>query len=118
MLCRINIRENLGDVAVRINEKGVSGRELHNSQVGQRPVGSTDLMAGVGEEFEVQPFFGAKVFVRIDAVDADSENDGVAIGIFRLVHLKLVGFSCSPRSLIFWIEIKHNPFTPKIFQAD
>jgi len=75
-------------------------------------------MISVGQEFEVETLFSTELLVRIDAVETDSEHDGVMCREFRLVHLKLVGFPRSTRSLVFGIEIQDDPFATVIFQAD
>src|SRR5581483_10252635 len=54
----------------------------------------------------------------VDGIEADSKNDSIALGIFRLVHLKLVGFFRSTRGLIFGIEVEDDPFAAKVFEAD
>ena len=75
-------------------------------------------MVRVGEQFETEAFFRAELLVRIDAIQAQSQNHSIALGKFVLVHLKLVGFAGSTRSLIFGVEIKDDPFAAIIPEAD
>jgi len=75
-------------------------------------------MIGVGQQFEIQAFLGAERFMRIHAVEAHTQNHGVAFGKLWLVHLKLVGFSRSTGRLVFGIEIQDDPLASVIFQAD
>lgn len=75
-------------------------------------------MVCVRQEFEIQAFFRAEVFVRGHALPTHTQDYGVAFGVLRLVHLKLVGFAGSTRGLIFGIEIKDDPLTAVGFEAD
>ena len=75
-------------------------------------------MIGVSQEFEIQTFFGAKLFVRIYAVETHAENHGVALGIFWLIHLKIMSFAGAARSLVLGIKIQNDPFATVILEAD
>jgi len=118
VLAGIDARVYLGDLALRVDQKAVACRKLRDPKVGQRSVGIHDFVIGVGKQLEVQTLSRTKIFVGIDAVAADAQDDGIAFDIMRLIHLKLVGFAGSTRRLIFWIEIQHDPFPPVILQAD
>jgi hypothetical protein len=115
---RINARKYLRDFSGWINEEGVSGRKLHHSKVGQRPVGSRDFVVRIGQQPETESFLCAELLVRVHAVKAYSHDDCVALGVLRLVHLELVGFARSTRSLIFRIEIEDDPLSPVVLEPD
>ena len=114
----IHASVDLYDSSSGIDQEGVACGEFHDSEVGERSVGVGHLMLGVGEEFEIQSLLCAEVFVGIDTVEADSKNDCIALGVLRLVHLKLVGFAGSTWGLVFGIEIEDDPFSAVVFQAD
>ena len=46
------------------------------------PYSGGDFRVGIGEQFEVEAFFRAKVFVRLRGVHAHSKNDYAGIGVF------------------------------------
>ena len=89
--------------------------KLCDCKIGERSVGGSDFAAGVSKKFEVESLLGAEVFVGVDAVETDSENDGIVRGVFWLIHLKLVGFFRSTRGLIFGIEVQDDPFSAEVF---
>ena len=106
------------DSAGGIDEEGVARGEFHDAKIGERSVGGSDFASGVGEKFEIQSLLGAEILVGIDGVEADSEDYGIVLDVFGLVHLKLVGFAGSTGSLIFGIEVEDDPFATVILQAD
>src|SRR5579864_3104386 len=67
---RIDASIGLGDLAVGINQERVARRKFDEAEVGQRSIGVAYVMAGVGEQFEIQTFLRAELFMRIHAVDA------------------------------------------------
>jgi hypothetical protein len=73
---------------------------------------------GVGQQLETQALFCAELLVGIDAVEAYSEDHCVALSVLGLVHLELVGFARSARSLVFGIEIENDPLATVILEAD
>lgn len=75
-------------------------------------------MVGVRQHLEVETLFRAELFVRVDTVEAHSQNNRIVFGILGLVHLELVGFARSTRGLIFGIEVKDNPLAAVVLQAD
>ena len=97
------------NLSLGIDQECISGREFHQSEIIQRSIGLGDFVLGVGEQLEVQALFCAERFVRIDAVEADSQNNGIALDVLRLIHLELVGFAGSTGSLIFRIEVEDDP---------
>jgi hypothetical protein len=107
----------LRNLAVGVNQERMPRRKLHHAEIGQRPVGVRDFVVSIGKEFEVQAFFGAKVLVRIHTIEADADYDRIALGILRLIDLKVVRFPRTSRSLIFRIEIENDPLATVIFQA-
>jgi len=108
----------LGDLTVGTNDKRVAGRELHESEVGQRAVGSGQLVVRVCEQSEVQAFFRAELLVGIHVVGTHAKNDRVTLGVLWLIHLKLVGFPRSTRRLVFRIEVQDDPFPTVVLEAD
>jgi len=82
-----------------------------------RTVFGRHFRVGIGEQFEIEAFFGAKIFVRLGGVDAHSENDCAGITIFRDVSLEVVRLQRATAGEIFGIEIKNHPFTAIILQA-
>ena len=75
-------------------------------------------MVGIGQQFEVQAFLGAELLVRVHAVEAHAQHNRVFLGVLRLVHLKVVGFAGAAWGLIFGIEIKDDPLSTVVLQAD
>ena len=71
-------------------------------------------MICVRKQLEIEAFLRAELFVGIHVVGTDSENNGIALGKFGLVHLKLVGFARSTWGLVFWIEVKDDPLASVI----
>jgi hypothetical protein len=114
----VDAQEDLRDLAGGINQECVSRGELHDSEVGQRSVGTGDFVIGVREQLEIQTFLCTELLVTVDAVEANSQNNRVQFGVLGLVHLELVGFAGSTRGLILWIEIQHDPLATVIFEAD
>src|SRR5580704_9380890 len=114
----IDARVRLRNLPGGINEEGISRRELHHSKVGQRSVGSRHFVVRIGQQLETESFLCAELLVRVHAVKAHSHDDCVALGVLGLVHLELVGFARSTRSLIFRIEIEDNPLSPVVLQPD
>lgn len=115
---RIDAGECFCDMSLGIDDERMAGREFDDTKIGHRAVRIHHFVIGVGEQPEVEALLGAEVFVGIDGVAADSQDDGVALSVFRLVHLKLVGFAGSTRGLIFGIEIKNDPLAAVVFEAD
>ena len=92
--------------------------KLHHAEISERSVGVGDFVVSIGQELEVQSFLGAELFVRVDAIEAHTQHNGVAIGVPRLIDLKVVGFARAAWRLIFRIEIKDNPFSAVVCEAD
>ena len=78
-----------GQLAGGVDEEGVPGGELCHTQVFQRTVGMAHLAIVVGQQLEVESLFGAELCVRVDAVDANAENDRVAVGVLDSSTWKL-----------------------------
>jgi len=108
----------LYDFAVWVDHKGVAGRKFHHAKICERAVSPSHFVICVRKQLEVETLFRAELFVGIDVVAADSEDDSVTLGVFRLIHLKLVGFTGSTGGLVFWIEIEDDPFATVVFEAD
>jgi hypothetical protein len=109
---------HLRNFAVGIDQEAVARGELGDSKICERSVGVRHFVVGVGEEFEVESFFGAELFVGVDGVEAHAQNYGVAVGVLRLVHLKLVGFAGSTWGLVFGVEVEHHPFAAVVLQTN
>ena len=105
----------LCDSSGGIDHEAVAGRKLHDTKICEGAVSGSRLMVGVGKELEVEAFFRAELFVRVDVVEAHSENDSVPFGVFGLIHLKLVGFTRSTGGLVFRIEIEDDPLATIVF---
>ncbi len=96
----------------------MAGGEFDYAEVGHRAVGIHHFVIGVGKQPEVKALLGAELLVGIDGVAADTEDDSVAFGVLRLVHLKLVGFAGSTRGLVFGIEVEDDPLASVVLEAD
>ncbi len=72
MFGRIDAGVHLRNLSGGIDQEGVAGGELYDSEVGERPVGVHHFMARVSQQFEVETFFRAELFVRVHAVAAHS----------------------------------------------
>jgi len=55
--------------------------------------------------------------VGVDAVEAHSQNCGIALGVLGLVDLKIVRLACAAGGLILGIEIEDYPFAAVVLQA-
>src|ERR1041384_1698338 len=117
MLRRIHAGKNLRNFSRRINQERVPRRKLHHAQVCERSIGRADFVVRIGQQLEIEAFLGAERLMRLDAVEAHSHHHGVVLGVLGLVHLELVGFARSTRSLIFRIEIEDDPLAAVVFQA-
>jgi hypothetical protein len=82
-----------------------------------RAVLGGNFRVGISEQFEVEPFLRAKIFVGLRGVDAYSEDNCAGITIFRDVSLKIARLQRATACEILGIEIKNHPFTVIIFQA-
>ena len=68
----VHAGKNPRNLSLGINQECISRREFHQSEIVERSIGLGDFVLGVGEQLEVQALFCAELFVRIDAVEADS----------------------------------------------
>lgn len=115
MVGRVHAGVDLRDSSAGIDQEGMACGKLCDCKIGERSVGSGDFAARVGKKSEIESLLGAEVFVGVDGVETDSENDGIVRGVFWLIHLKLVGFFRSTRGLIFGIEVQDDPFSAEVF---
>jgi len=114
----IHNRVSLRDLPHRVDQERVPGCELYQSEIRQRSIRSGHFVVRVGQQLEAQSLFRTKLPVRIDVVEAHSQDDGVAFGVFGLIHLKLVGFARSAWSLVFGIEIENHPSATIVGEAN
>ena len=63
MLIRFYIQPHFLHHSIGINEKSVSCGKLSNTHIHDGIVGGRNLAVGVGQEFEGEPFFSAKLLV-------------------------------------------------------
>ena len=110
--------KNLCDLSGGVDQERISLGELHDSEIAEGSIQVGHFVVGIGQKFEIEAFFSAELLVGFDAVEAHSENNSIAFGVLRLIHLELVGFARSARSLIFGIEIKNDPFTTVVLETD
>jgi hypothetical protein len=115
---RTHLQINLPDHTRRINQERVARGKGHSVVFRDRAVVLHDRMIRIGQQFEVQSFFRAETFVRIDIVDADAENHRVLLRILIDVPLKVVGFNRAAGSEILGIEIKDNPLPFKLIERN
>ena len=115
---RVHAQERFRNPPVGIDQERVSRGELYDRKIVQRSIGIGHFVIGVGQQLESQALLGAELLVRIDAVEADSQDNRVALGVLGLVHLELVGFARSARGLVFGIEVKDDPLAAVILEAD
>src|SRR5580693_1187988 len=115
---RVDAGIHLGNLPAGINEEGMPRRELYYSQVGKRAINAAHLAVAIGQQLEVQSFFGAELFMRVYAVYIHAQHYRVALGILRLIRLKVVRFARAAGSLILGIKIEHHPAAAVILQAD
>src|SRR5271167_621369 len=97
---RIDARISPGNLPAGIDKEGMPRRKLYHSKIRQRTVGSAHLAVTVGQQLEVQSFFGAELLMRVNAVDAHAQHHRMALGVLRLIHLEVVGFAGTARSLV------------------
>ena len=108
---------HLYDIAVGINDECITRGELLALVIHYGAVLRRDFRVRIGEQLEVEPFFRAKIFVRLRGIDAYSENHCAGIAVFDDVALKIAGFHGATAGEIFRIEIKNHPFPVIIFQT-
>ena len=108
---------HLGDVAVRINDECITRGEFLALVIHHRAVLGRDFRVGISEQFEIEPFFRAKVFVRLCGIDAHSENDYASIAVLCEIALKIARLHGATAGEIFRVEIKDDPFASVILQA-
>ena len=118
MVQGVHAGKDLRNLSLGIDQECVSGREFHQSKIVQGSIGLGDFVLAVGEQLEVQALLSAELSVGIDAVEADSENGGMALRVLRLIHLELVGFAGSTRGLIFRIKIEDDPLAAVVRESD
>ena len=72
---------------------------------------------GVGEESEFEVEFLLKLFVRGNAVFADADDFCALLAEMRKEFRKCARVFCAARSVVLGVEIKHNLFAAKLFEA-
>ena len=90
---------------------------IGNSEISQGSVCLRDSMFGVGKKLKIQTLFYAEVLVRIDAVQAHTQNGGFSPPVVLKIALKVVGFNGAAAGEVLGIEIEDHPLAAKIAQA-
>ena len=78
---RVHAQKNLRNPPVGIDQERVSRGELYDRKIVQRSIRIGHFVIGVGQQLESQALLGAELLVRIDAVEADSQDNRVALGV-------------------------------------
>src|SRR5271157_2146469 len=118
VLVGIHIGIDFGDLALGIDDEGVTGSELDQAEICERAVLLGDLVVGVRKQLEVQALLGAELLVRVDAVNADAQYHGVPVLILLLVALEVVRFNGAAAGHVFGIEVKDQPFALELVETD
>ena len=118
MAVGIDAGVDLGDLAVGIDQESIPGGEFCDSEISQRYIGGSDFVIGIRQQFEIETFLGTELFVGIDAIEAHAQNDRIALGVFSLIDLEIVGFAGATGRLVFRIEVQHHPFAAVVAQTD
>ena len=90
VLGRIHLDVFLHDHALRIDDEGVARSDCVSVHCLNRPIQIDDLLVGIGQELEAQPFLGAELLMRVDRIHADAEDGGVGLFILREIALEVL----------------------------
>lgn len=74
MFARVDFQVGLFYYSIGVDQERVAGGKLFNAEVYDRAILLGDFVVGVGEELEVETFFGAELLVGIGGVDADAQD--------------------------------------------
>ena len=118
VLVRIHRRIRTNDLSSGINYERVARRKFDGSHIVERTVGSGHLMFSVRQQFEVQTFLCAELFVRVDAVNADTQDNRIPLAELRLVFLKIVRLDCAAGRHVLWIKVENHPLALVVCQTD
>ncbi len=111
MLSGVHLHVDLGNPAVRIDQKGVTFGELDHAQVGIGAKALGHLPARVGEQREGQALLLGKVPVGICRIQADADHLGVQFSKPGLVVPEIDGFRGAAGRVVLGVEVEHDPFS-------
>ena len=118
MIGGFNAAVNLGDLTVRINDKRVPGGQFAPFVIHNRSVFGRHLSFGIGQQFEIEPFFCAKILMRLHRVHTHAEDDRARLLVLHEIALEIPRLHRATAREIFRIKIEHDPFATIIFQTD
>ena len=116
MAIRVNASVNLGDVALRIDDKRMPTRETHGPQRPQGAVGPCHGSVGVGQQQERQFEFFREAGVAGGVVQADAEHARAERRELRNVIAKITRLGGAPGGVVLRVKIENNPVAVVIGQ--
>src|SRR5580658_4930407 len=104
---RIYLYPHLLDVSLGVDEEGIAVGDHNTAEAAQRSVQLHHLVAGVRQQMEGQPVFGAELLVAVARVNADPQDHRVlGIELAQRV-LELVRLDSAAGSHVSRVEVKH-----------
>jgi len=81
-------------------------------------VQSACCFVAVGEEIEREVVFGLEIFVGLEAVAGDPQNEGVQFFKFAMVVAKGLALFGAAGGVVPWIEIEHHVAALQLREGD